>query len=197
MKPQSSATSSILNIDDAKAGPSTTPSYKNMRMRTQQLREGTAPPSPFGYDTVTLRESSEGQTITDECEETCLMIEYCIGLREKYLFEPTLSKVGSPVMGSVEIESKEALAALKTDQKFKMVDGVVRVFSKDDELLHEPPASATAFFHDLHALMIIQSAGPAKSFCHKRLMLTEAKIFFARHVEFRCRVSRAKASATS
>ena len=180
MKPQSSATSSILNIDDASAGPSTTPSYKNMRMRTQQLREGTAPPSPFGYDTVTLRESSEGQTITDECEETCLMIEYCIGLREKYLFEPTLSKVGSPVMGSVEIESKEALAALKTDQKFKMVDGVVRVFSKDDELLHEPPASATAFFHDLHALMIIQSAGPAKSFCHKRLMLTEQK--FSLHV---------------
>ena len=179
MTPQSSESSNIRNIDES-AGPSTTPSYKNTRMRTQQLREGVAPTSPFNYDTVTLRESSEGQAITDECEETCLMIEYCIGLREKYLFEPTLSKVGSPIMGPVEIESKEALAALKTDQKFKMVDGVVRVFSKDDELLHEPPASATAFFHDLHALMIIQSAGPAKSFCHKRLMLTEQK--FSLHV---------------
>ena len=176
--PQSSETSS-RTIDES-GGPLTTPSYKNAQMRSQQLRDGKAPSSPFGYDTVTLRESSEGQTITDECEETCLMIEYCIGLREKYLFEPTLSKVGSPILGPVEIESKEALTALKTDQRFKMVDGVVRVFSKENELLHEPPASATAFFHDLHALMIIQSAGPAKSFCHKRLMLTEQK--FSLHV---------------
>ena len=178
MTPQSSETSS-RTIDES-GGPLTTPSYKNAQMRSQQLRDGKAPSSPFGYDTVTLRESSEGQTITDECEETCLMIEYCIGLREKYLFEPTLSKVGSPILGPIEIESKEALTALKTDQRFKMVDGVVRVFSKENELLHEPPASATAFFHDLHALMIIQSAGPAKSFCHKRLMLTEQK--FSLHV---------------
>ena len=90
-----------------------------MRMRTQQLREEQRLRRPFSSRYSGATGIDEGQTITDECEETCLMIEYCIGLREKYLFEPTLSKVGSPVMGSVEIEMKEALAALKTDQKFK------------------------------------------------------------------------------
>ena len=162
----------------------------------QQLRDGKAPSSPFGYDTVTLRESSEGQTITDECEETCLMIEYCIGLREKYLFEPTLSKVGSPILGPVEIESKEALTALKTDQRFKMVDGVVRVFSKENELLHEPPASATAFFHDLHAVRY-SSAGPGFIVLSQAAHAYRTKVFFTRHVELRCRVSCTETRPTS
>jgi len=158
-------------------GPSTTPSYKNSRRLMQQTPNGGGGgiPSPFDYDKVSLRESNSVLAITDECEETCLMIEYCIGLREKYLFEPTLAKAGSPITGKVEIQTKEALVAMKTDHLFKMVDGVVHVYSKDGYLMCEPPASATAFFHDLHALMIIQSAGPAKSFCHKRLMLTEQK----------------------
>ena len=47
-------------------------------------------------------------------------------------------------------------------------------------LLFAPPATATAFFHDMHAILRVHSYGPSKSFCHKRLNLTEQK--FSLHV---------------
>jgi len=47
-------------------------------------------------------------------------------------------------------------------------------------LLFAPPATATEFFHDMHAILRVHSYGPSKSFCHKRLNLTEQK--FSLHV---------------
>ena len=47
-------------------------------------------------------------------------------------------------------------------------------------LLYAPPATATQFFHDMHAVLRVHSNGPSKSFCHKRLLLTEQK--FSLHV---------------
>jgi hypothetical protein len=52
-------------------------------------------------------------------------------------------------------------------------------FDNDDvfenSLLFAPPATATEFFHDMHAILRVHSYGPSKSFCHKRLNLTEQK----------------------
>ena len=31
------------------------------------------------------------------------------------------------------------------------------------------------FFHDMHAILRVHSYGPSKTFCHKRLLLTEQK----------------------
>ena len=42
------------------------------------------------------------------------------------------------------------------------------------------PPSATEFFHDMHAVLRVHSYGPSKTFCHKRLLLTEQK--FSLHV---------------
>jgi len=60
-----------------------------------------------------------------------------------------------------------------------MVDGVMHVYHPnaqgESELVHEPPGTATDFFYDLHALLRVQSYGPSKTFCHKRLLLTEQK----------------------
>ena len=47
-------------------------------------------------------------------------------------------------------------------------------------LAFAPPATATRFFHDMHAVLRVHSYGPSKSFCHKRLNLTEQK--FSLHV---------------
>ena len=47
-------------------------------------------------------------------------------------------------------------------------------------LAFAPPATATQFFHDMHAVLRVHSYGPSKSFCHKRLNLTEQK--FSLHV---------------
>ena len=51
---------------------------------------------------------------------------------------------------------------------------------KRARLLFAPPATATRFFHDMHAVLRVHSYGPSKSFCHKRLNLTEQK--FSLHV---------------
>ena len=51
---------------------------------------------------------------------------------------------------------------------------------KKRRLLFAPPATATRFFHDMHAVLRVHSYGPSKSFCHKRLNLTEQK--FSLHV---------------
>jgi len=45
----------------------------------------------------------------------------------------------------------------------------------ENSLLFAPPATATEFFHDMHAILRVHSYGPSKSFCHKRLNLTEQK----------------------
>ena len=40
----------------------------------------------------------------------------------------------------------------------------------ENSLLFAPPATATEFFHDMHAILRMHSYGPSKSFCHKRLV---------------------------
>ena len=59
-------------------------------------------------------------------------------------------------------------------------DGSAAGPSGGSRLLFAPPASATEFFHDMHAVLRVHSYGPSKSFCHKRLHLTEQK--FSLHV---------------
>ena len=52
--------------------------------------------------------------------------------------------------------------------------------SSERVLKFAPPATATEFFHDMHAVLRVHSYGPSKTFCHKRLLLTEQK--FSLHV---------------
>ena len=114
------------------------------------------------------------ETLGHECEEVCLMLEYALSLRDKWLFDD--SEAACPVVGK---PNKSETLPAKSDHAFKMIDGVVHVYKPgengDLELVHAPPGTATNFFHDLHALLRVQSYGPSKTFCHKRLNLTEQK----------------------
>lgn len=115
------------------------------------------------------------ETLGHECEEVCLMLEYALSLRDKWLFDD--SESACPIVG-VPDKLPDKLPP-KSNHTFEMVDGVVHVYhpnaSGESELIHQPPGTATQFFHDLHALLRVQSYGPSKTFCHKRLLLTEQK----------------------
>ena len=114
------------------------------------------------------------ETLGDECEEVCLMLEYALSLRDKWLFDD--DEAPCPIVGK---PNKSMDIPVKSDHEFKMVHGVVHVYRPNAkgemELEHAPPGTATNFFHDMHALLRVQSYGPSKTFCHKRLMLTEQK----------------------
>ena len=114
------------------------------------------------------------ETLGDECEEVCLMLEYALGLRDKWLFDD--SKGACPIVGTPD---KAAPLPAKSQHECRMVDGVMHVYHPnaqgESELVHKPPGTATDFFYDLHALLRVQSYGPSKTFCHKRLLLTEQK----------------------
>ena len=129
--------------------------------------------APLQYEKIATETM---ETLGDECEEVCLMLEYALGLRDKWLFDD--SHGACPLVGRVD---KKAPLPPKTAHEFKMVDGVMHVYEPSggdaNELIltHKPPGTATEFFHDLHALLRVQSSGPSKTFCHKRLLLTEQK----------------------
>ena len=102
------------------------------------------------------------------------MLEYALGLRDKWLFDD--SKGACPIVGTPD---KALPLPPKSRHECRMVDGVMHVYHPnaqgESELVHEPPGTATDFFYDLHALLRVQSYGPSKTFCHKRLLLTEQK----------------------
>ena len=114
------------------------------------------------------------ETLGDECEEVCLMLEYALGLRDKWIFDD--SEGACPIVGKVD---KMPPLPPKSQHTFEMIDGVMHVYHPNAqgevELAHKPPGTATDFFYDLHALLKVQSYGPSKTFCHKRLLLTEQK----------------------
>ena len=143
--------------------------------------------------------------LTSECEEVCLMLEHCMALRDEYLFVSETEidpNKGTPcVTGKIEITPNELLPK-KGKHAFEMIAGVMHVYEETDDenefskgdsdgtasasstktkkLVFAPPATATQFFHDMHAVLRVHSYGPSKSFCHKRLNLTEQK--FSLHV---------------
>jgi len=152
--------------------------FQNISMSPHGAKESYASPrvmqtadSNLEYEKVATEMM---ETLGDECEEVCLMLEYALGLRDKWLFDD--SKGACPIVGTPD---KAAPLPAKSQHECRMVDGVMHVYHPnaqgESELVHEPPGTATDFFYDLHALLRVQSYGPSKTFCHKRLMLTEQK----------------------
>ena len=152
--------------------------FQNISMSPHGAKESYASPrvmqtadSNLEYEKVATQMM---ETLGDECEEVCLMLEYALGLRDKWLFDD--SKGACPIVGTPD---KAAPLPPKSRHECRMVDGVMHVYHPnaqgESELVHEPPGTATDFFYDLHALLRVQSYGPSKTFCHKRLLLTEQK----------------------
>jgi AMP deaminase len=152
--------------------------FQNISMSPHGAKESYASPrvmqtadSNLEYEKVATEMM---ETLGDECEEVCLMLEYALGLRDKWLFDD--SKGACPIVGTPD---KAAPLPAKSQHECRMVDGVMHVYHPnaqgESELVHKPPGTATDFFYDLHALLRVQSYGPSKTFCHKRLMLTEQK----------------------
>jgi len=129
--------------------------------------------APLHYEKIG---SHSVETLGDECEEVCLMLEYALALRDRWLFDD--SGGACPAVGRVD---KNPPLPPKSAHTFEMVEGVMHVYEpsvgnqKDRVLAFKPPGTATSFFHDMHALLRVQSSGPSKTFCHKRLLLTEQK----------------------
>ena len=153
-------------------------------------------PTPVQYEYG--RVLAPDDELTSECEEVCLMLEHCMGLRDQYVFKSETeldATKGKPCKtGKVEIVLVEQLPS-KSNHTFEMIAGVMHVYTDENEdedgnendsdssssqkqktLLFAPPATATQFFHDMHAVLRVHSYGPSKSFCHKRLNLTEQKV---------------------
>jgi AMP deaminase len=152
--------------------------FQNISMSPHGAKESYASPrvmqtaeSNLEYEKVATQMM---ETLGDECEEVCLMLEYALGLRDKWLFDD--SKGACPIVGTPD---KAVPLPPKSRHECRMVDGVMHVYHPnaqgESELVHEPPGTATDFFYDLHALLRVQSYGPSKTFCHKRLLLTEQK----------------------
>ena len=152
--------------------------FQNISMSPHGAKESYASPrvmqtadSNLEYEKVATQMM---ETLGDECEEVCLMLEYALGLRDKWLFDD--SKGACPIVGTPD---KALPLPPKSRHECRMVDGVMHVYHPnaqgESELVHEPPGTATDFFYDLHALLRVQSYGPSKTFCHKRLLLTEQK----------------------
>ena len=63
------------------------------------------------------------ETLGDECEEVCLMLEYALGLRDKWLFDD--SKGACPIVGTPD---KALPLPPKSRHECRMVDGVMHVY---------------------------------------------------------------------
>ena len=79
----------------------------------------------------------------------------------------------SPVAGKVNSPSKAPSPRADSSETSDVSADEGSPYEGDafeNSLLFAPPATATEFFHDMHAILRVHSYGPSKSFCHKRLV---------------------------
>ena len=111
------------------------------------------------------------------------MLKQALNEREKWVFAP---RVAPQDMGVPEAQSMEE--CLGNDPfhcdnlgavpyRFRMVDGVVQVWSLDnpEERLFAPPGDADDFFSTMHRLLKMSAMGQVRSFTHHRMQLLEQK----------------------
>eukprot|EP00252_Welwitschia_mirabilis_P022782 TRINITY_DN6264_c0_g1_i1.p1 TRINITY_DN6264_c0_g1~~TRINITY_DN6264_c0_g1_i1.p1 ORF type:complete len:544 (+),score=105.26 TRINITY_DN6264_c0_g1_i1:214-1845(+) len=116
-----------------------------------------------------------------EEEEVCLMLQECLGLRNRYVFKesiPPWEKESITEPGTPKRNSDPFLYVpeAKSEHHFKMENGVVQVYeNKDAEQPLFPVPDATAFFTDMHRILKIIALGNVRTLCHNRLRLLEQK----------------------
>jgi AMP deaminase len=120
---------------------------------------------------------------SEEYEDVCNMLKQALNERKKWVFAP---RVAPQDMGVPEAQSMEE--CLGNDPfhwdnlgavpyRFRMVDGVVQVWSLDnpEERLFAPPGDADDFFSTMHRLLKMSAMGQVRSFTHHRMQLLEQK----------------------
>ncbi|KAL5553976.1 hypothetical protein UlMin_041377 [Ulmus minor] len=121
-------------------------------------------------------------SMNKEEEEVRKMIRECLDLRQRYLYREKVS----PWM-KVAVEEDSSVSETKRDpfhfdpveasaHSFRMEDGVMHVYSKENESEELfPVASSTTFFTDMHYILKVMSVGNVRSTCYHRLRYLEEK----------------------
>nr|PNR52646.1 hypothetical protein PHYPA_009020 [Physcomitrium patens] len=125
-----------------------------------------------------------------EEEEVCNLMQECLAMRAKYLFH----EISHPWQSESHQEDDSTHAATSSSSSdpdpdpfryapeaasshaFKMVDGVMRIYSHDKDTTELFPVhDATMFFTDMHRILRIIALGNVRTLCHRRLKLLEQK----------------------
>ncbi|XP_021292923.1 probable AMP deaminase [Herrania umbratica] len=134
----------------------------------------------FDKTSLPLRSTFLDSTNVEE-EEVRKMTRECLELRDNYVYregiapwkkepvtEPSTPKARSHPFHFEPVE--------KTAHRFRMEDGVIRVYASETDTVELfPVPSSTTFFTDMHHLLKVMSIGNVRSACHHRLRFLEEK----------------------
>lgn len=119
---------------------------------------------------------------SSEDVEVCLMLQECLQLRDKYIFQeavPPWHRDANTLPMPDPSDPFRYDPLPPSDHVFEMVDGVVQLYAdkeahaRNDQLftVHD----STAFFTDLHRILKLTSLGHVRSMCFHRLQLLEQR----------------------
>ncbi|KAL6865048.1 hypothetical protein ACP4OV_016199 [Aristida adscensionis] len=116
--------------------------------------------------------------------EVFKILQKCLELREVYLFKDDVAPwekevINDPCTPRPNPNPFTYVPEPKSEHFFKMVDGVVHVYTDKDytEQIY-PVADATTFFTDFHYILRVSAAGNTRTVCHNRLNVLEHKFKF-------------------